>query len=79
MKVSTLFQEYIWLVETIHRAGKITLDDINQKWLRTMMSEGVTITRATFIRHKAAIEEMFGIIINCDAHDDYTKSWCNLS
>lgn len=71
MKVSTLFQEYIWLVETIHRAGKITLEDINNKWLRTMMSEGVTITRATFIRHKAAIEEMFGIIINCDAHDDY--------
>lgn len=41
MKSYALFQEYIWLVNTIHKAGKITLDEINRRWLDTEMSEGV--------------------------------------
>ncbi len=41
MKSYALFQEYIWLVETIHKAGRLTLEEINQRWLRTEMSEGI--------------------------------------
>ena len=35
MKSYALFQEYIWLVNTIHKAGKITLEEIkgNEKAL----------------------------------------------
>ena len=29
-----LFNKYLWLVDTIYRAGTITLDEINRKWLR---------------------------------------------
>lgn len=32
MTTPTLFKEYIWLVNTIYQAGKITLIDINKKW-----------------------------------------------
>lgn len=71
MKTYTIFKEYIWLVNTIRRAGKISLADINRKWVDTEMSEGTELARTTFNRHKAAIEEMFGIIIDCDTYDGY--------
>ena len=71
MKTSNLFKEYIWLVNTIYHAGKISLSDINKKWIRTEMSEGVQIARTTFNRHKNAIEGIFGVIIECDKKDGF--------
>ena len=32
-----LFNRYLWLVDTIYRAGTITLDEINRKWLQCEM------------------------------------------
>ena len=71
MKSYALFQEYIWLVNTIHRAHRITLEEINRKWLETEMSEGISIARSTFNRHKDAIQDMFGIYIECDKKDGF--------
>ena len=66
MTVYTKFKEYIWLVNTIYRARAITLAEINEKWLQTEMSEGVPLSRTTFHRHRIAIEEIFGLYIDCD-------------
>ena len=66
MTVYTKFKEYIWLVNTIYQAGEITLAEINKRWLDTDMSEGVPLSRTTFYRHKCAIEDIFGIYIDCD-------------
>lgn len=71
MTTQTLFREYIWLVNTIRRARKITFADLQEKWLDTEMSEGVELARATFNRHKDAIEDIFGILIECDRRDGY--------
>ena len=71
MKTSAKFKEYIWLINTIHQAGKITLAEINRLWLKTDMSGGVTMARATFNRHKDAIEDIFGIYIDCDKQNGY--------
>ena len=71
MKSYALFQEYIWLVNTIHRFGRLTLEEINSKWLDTDMSEGQGIARSTFNRHRDAILDMFGIIIDCDKKDGF--------
>ncbi len=71
MKASALFKEYVWLVGTISRAGRITLREINERWLRTEMSGGVEFSRTTFRRHRAEVEEMFGIIIDCDGENRY--------
>ena len=71
MKAYALFQEYIWLVNTIHKAGRLPLEEINDRWLRTEMSEGVRIARSTFNRHRDAILDMFGIIIDCDRKDGF--------
>ena len=66
-----LFKRYIWLIDTIYRAKKITLKEINNKWLRTSTSlsdraENEPIPNRTFHNHRAAIEDFFDIIIECD-------------
>ena len=71
MRTPILFKEYIWLVNTIDRARRITFAEINEKWLRTEMSEGIPLSRTTFNRHKDAIEDIFGIYIDCDRRDGY--------
>ena len=79
MKTPVLFKEYIWLVNTIYQAGKISFAQINEKWLRTEMSGGVEIARTTFNRHKDAIEDIFGIIIDCDKKDGFKYYIANKS
>ena len=71
MNSHALFQQYIWLVNTIYKAGKISLEEINRKWLDTDLSEGLPLARSTFNRHKDAIEDMFGISIECDKRDGF--------
>lgn len=71
MKPHTLFQQYSWLVNTIRRAGRITLVEINEAWLETEMSDGLPIARSTFNRHRDAILDMFGVIISCDKRDGF--------
>lgn len=72
-----IFQQYLWLVTTIRRSGGITLDDLNQRWLQTTLSDGHHLSRSTFVRHKEAIQDMFGIVIECDVHNDYKYSIVN--
>ena len=66
MTAYTKFKEYIWLVNIIHQAKRITFAEINKRWLKTDMSGGVEMARTTFYRHKCAIEDIFGIYIDCD-------------
>ena len=71
MRSYELFKQYIWLVGTISRAGKISLEEINRRWLGTELSGGIEIARTTFIRHKAAIQDIFGIEIECDTRNGF--------
>ena len=71
MKIPSLFKEYIWLVNTIRRAKRISLAEINDKWVETDMSGGVEMARTTFNRHKDAIQDIFGIYIECDRKNGY--------
>lgn len=71
MSYHNLFKQYIWLLNTIHRAKQISFEEINHKWQQTYLSDGVPISRTTFNRHKQAIEEMFDIVIECDRHNGY--------
>ena len=66
-----LFTRYIWLINTIYRAGKISLEEINEKWLLSGMSEGETIPIRTFHNHRKAIEDIFDINIECERRNGY--------
>lgn len=71
MKTYTIFQEYVWLVNTIHQAGRISFEEINKRWISTEMSGGVEMSRSTFNRHRDDILDVFGIIIECDKKDGF--------
>ena len=58
MKSFAKFQEYIWLVNTIYKARRITFAEIQKKWLDSELSEGVELARATFNRHKDAVGDI---------------------
>ncbi len=71
MKTPILFKEYLWLITTIADCGPISLAEINRKWVLTEMSEGNEIPRSTFNRHKDAIQDIFGVNIDCDIRGGY--------
>lgn len=58
-------------LETIHRAGKITFEEINARWLRSELSGGETLSLRTFHHHRDAIEELFDINIECIKRGGY--------
>ena len=58
-----LFDKYIWLVDTIYRAGKITFEEINERWLRSRLSEGEDIPLRTFHNWRIAIEQVITTIL----------------
>lgn len=66
-----LFDKYIWLVDTIYRAGKITFEEINERWLRSNLSEGEDIPLRTFHNWRKAVENTFDININCNRKAGY--------
>ena len=71
MNSSVVFKEYIWLVKTIHTAKRISLHELSERWSETEMSGGQPLSRTTFNRHKDAVEEIFGIYIECDKTDHF--------
>ena len=72
MKPSLIFQQYVWLVNTLrcHKRG-LTLAELDKKWTHDEVAEGNPLSRSTFNRHRDAILYMFGIIIECNANDEY--------
>ena len=74
MRTQAKFKEYIWLVNTINKARAISFADIQKKWLETDMSEGIELARSSFNRHKDAIEDIFGIYIECNRKNGYKYS-----
>ena len=66
MKAHRIFKQYIWLTDVIYRAGRITYQEINKRWMQTDLSLGEPMNRVTFKRYKDAIEELFNLNIVCD-------------
>ncbi|MBO5815126.1 MAG: WYL domain-containing protein [Bacteroidales bacterium] len=63
--VTELLQKYIWLVQTFIRAGEngLSLGDISDRWESRFDSP---YSRRTFNNHREAVEEVFGIRIECN-------------
>lgn len=63
-----LIRRYVWLIDIIRRAGRITLEEISNKWLHSALNNGNEkgLPERTFHRHREAIADIFGINIHCD-------------
>lgn len=68
-----IFIRYIRLISIVSRYGHITFDEINNEWKRMFNS---TLPRRSFVRHREAIADIFGIEIVCRKSDNtyYIKS-----
>lgn len=70
-----LIRRYVWLIDTIRRAGHITLEEINQKWMEERslrLEDEEEIPERTFHRHRQAIADIFGIDILCNRYNGNT-------
>ena len=63
--VPELVEKYIFLVQTFVEAGEagLSLSQLQRKWENRY---GTPYARRSFINHRAAVEEVFGIVITCD-------------
>lgn len=63
--VIELINKYVWLIRTISKAGMsgLSLEDIQSKWENRW---GTSYARRSFCNHRDAIEDVFGIKIECD-------------
>ena len=59
--------KYRWLLNQLMHS-RLTREEITDRWRRT---EGVEITRETFINWKNGVELSYGIIIKCDTSSGY--------
>ena len=69
--VSHQLRQCIWLISTIRSAGRITFENLCQQWKETEMSGSVELNRTTFNRMRDAVQEMFGVIIDCEKKGGY--------
>jgi len=70
MTYSQKLNQVVWLLTTIHSAGRITFREINDRWQQSSLYEGQPISETTFWRHRKMIEDMFKIEIGC-SHENY--------
>jgi hypothetical protein len=69
---SHLFNRYVWLVDVIYRTGGITFEEINDRWMQSQLNEdGEELPLRTFHNHRAAVQQMFDIDIECDKRNGY--------
>lgn len=68
----TQLQKYTWLIDTIRRAGKISLEELSDSWSRNRdLNDEKPLSRSTFNRWRDAIYEQFGIMIDCQKVGGY--------
>ena len=65
--MNNLMNKYVWLVETIYKARRITFEEINERWIRSEISEGLELPLRTFNKWGIAIGELLGLIIKCES------------
>lgn len=66
MKPAQIFYQYIWIINTLRANRPMTFEELNRKWQDDKVTEGNALQRSSFNRHRDAILDMFGIIIDCD-------------
>ena len=70
--VQELVGKYIFLVQTFVEAGEqgLSWQQVARRWENRY---GEPYPRRSFVNHRAAVEEVFGISIRCDRHTNHYK------
>ena len=49
----------------------MTLEELNDQWVREKVNDGNPLSRTTFNRHRDAILDMYGVVLECDVRNHY--------
>ena len=75
----SLIRKYVWLIDTIYRAKKISFKEINERWRRDVdMSRGEDMSIRTFKRWLNNIGDIFGLYVENERCGDYRYSIENI-
>lgn len=55
MKPSMIFHQYVWIINTLRRKGRLTFEQLNRRWMAEGVADGNPLPRSTFNRHRDAI------------------------
>ena len=70
--ISKTYLRYIWLLDTVKRSKyPLTFEDIVKRWEASPYAYMGGLPIRTFHEHRKGIEEMFGVIIECDKTKGY--------
>lgn len=65
-----LFRRYVWLVDVVRHAKKITYEEISELWKKSPLNtDHSPLALRTFHNHREAIAQLFGIQILCNRSD----------
>lgn len=65
-------EKYLWLVGIIHQAGRITLAEIQQRWLENKpLSGGIELLPRTFHKWVVAVKKALNVEICCERRGGY--------
>ncbi len=64
-------RQLVWLVSTIKNAQRITLRDLNGKWVDEEIADGNPLARTSFNRYRDEIFDLFGLVMECDNEHRY--------
>lgn len=57
----------LWIIHILQKYGKLSLKEIQQYWLDDQdISAGVVLPSRTFFNYRLTIQDVFGIVIECD-------------
>lgn len=63
--ISKTYYRYIWLLNLLLESGSLSFEEICAKWEDNPLSDSQLPLR-TFHEHRKGINEMFGVVIECD-------------
>ena len=69
--LSTTYNRYLWLLNKLLLHKRMSLEELQEHWERSHLSDGKPLNQRTFHKHRLAVEEMFNISINCDKTSGY--------
>ena len=52
MKPALIFNQYIWIINTLRAYRKLTLEQLIQKWQEDGVADGKPLQRSSFNRHR---------------------------
>ena len=67
----SLISKYVWVIDTIYKAHRISFKELNHRWLCDDISRGVDIPKRTFDNWRCAIWDLFGINIENENRGEY--------